>query len=56
MINIKRKILRLFMQTNTHNGNGYGTWVIRYNLFNKTGTIKLFTQSIGNGDNGNRCQ
>ncbi len=48
--------IKILRQDSTSNGNGYGIWVLKYYIFKKQGYIKLFTQILGDGDNGNRCQ
>ena len=47
--------LKLKRSDNTCNGNGYGIWHLDWAWFRKLGSKRLWTQKLGNGDNGERC-
>jgi len=51
-----RFFLKLRRRDNTDNGNGYGTWNLDWGWFRKRGCKRLWTQKLGNGDNGERCE
>lgn len=50
-----RFFLKLKRRDNTCNGNGYGIWRLEWAWFRKRGSKRLWTQKLGNGDNGERC-
>jgi hypothetical protein len=50
-----RFYLKLKRRDNTCNGNGYGIWNLDWAWFRKRGSKRLWTQKLGNGDNGERC-
>ena len=50
-----RFFLKLKRRDNTHNSNGYGIWNLDWAWFRKRGSRRLWTQKLGNGDNGERC-
>jgi hypothetical protein len=49
-------MVRLLRQTDTCNGNGHALWIIVWNLFGWNGRWWFYTEKIGNGDNGDRCE
>ena len=51
-----RFFLKLKRHDNTCNGNGYGIWYLDWAWFKKRGSIHIWTQKLGNGDNGERCE
>lgn len=50
-----RFYLKIKRRDNTCNGNGFGMWYLTYAWLRKRGSIHLFTQTLGDGDNGDRC-
>ena len=51
-----RFFLKLKRHDNTCNGNGYGIWYLDWAWFKKRGSIHIWTQKLGNGNNGERCE
>ncbi len=50
-----RFFLKIKRRDNTTNGNGHGIWNLDWAWFRERGSKRLWTQKLGNGDNGERC-